>query len=498
MADNTVRINRLNAYFKQVLHGRAINQVSDFNRFLEAIVLQKSPSETVERLAASPNAMAAIQKAVRSDVSPASINRSTSQLLQYLSDDSVKQLCNGQFLEKILLAIFEPRTLWNALVKAFRARELTDQSISSLAWMTIELLSLRSVDVLADAQALVDEGTLFTCPLIEVRNRGHRIKHLIQMRSSSTAPDPSSFSPGGRHDNDFEDFRRIAILPTSDEFGCTQRPYYLRADEVLLKEGHERVAAHIDNQFRLLREDLLSELREDVQIAQKAKKGRRSALRLTNLYVKTMSTGSDALKKQRPCTIGVGCNLNSWPMKKMARKAREDYLKQNSYFLKHQSIGCLIKGNEVVAFTSIERDRDDSGLLLDNPVIKLQVSGEEQIRKVLIALELHDDVDLITVSTPVFAYHPILKCLQEKLEFPLIQDLFLHEKGGSIETADTVPGDLMLRIAQQVRETANLQSVLKAPKPIVLDSSQAQSLLRALAQAVSLIQGPPGKYNLYT
>lgn len=35
-----------------------------------------------------------------------------------------------------------------------------------------------------------------------------------------------------------------------------------------------RIAAHLENQFRLLREDMLSELRDDIQIARGQKKGR--------------------------------------------------------------------------------------------------------------------------------------------------------------------------------------------------------------------------------
>ncbi len=43
----------------------------------------------------------------------------------------------------------------------------------------------------------------------------------------SCTPQPSSaaVSPGGRHDNDFVNFREIAIYPTGDELLSTLRPF---------------------------------------------------------------------------------------------------------------------------------------------------------------------------------------------------------------------------------------------------------------------------------
>jgi hypothetical protein len=64
------------------------------------------------------------------------------------------------------------------------------------------------------------------------------------------------------------------------EFAYVGNPFYLRADEILELQGHQRIAENLDNQFRLMREDMLPELRETVQIAQGQKKGRWPTLRL--------------------------------------------------------------------------------------------------------------------------------------------------------------------------------------------------------------------------
>ena len=68
-------------------------------------------------------------------------------------------------------------------------------------------------------------------------------------------PDPHG--PGGRHDNDFADIRKIAILPTSDELASSgSDPFLSLASEIepslRLPDG---LTFHVDRQFRLLRED---------------------------------------------------------------------------------------------------------------------------------------------------------------------------------------------------------------------------------------------------
>lgn len=73
-----------------------------------------------------------------------------------------------------------------------------------------------------------------------------------------------SYRPGGRHDNDFKDFREISILPIPDEIASVEIPYYRRMCDVYNVSEAQRAVMHYDNQFRLLREDLLAELRNDL------------------------------------------------------------------------------------------------------------------------------------------------------------------------------------------------------------------------------------------
>ena len=66
-------------------------------------------------------------------------------------------------------------------------------------------------------------------------------------------------SAGGRHDNDKEDFRSIAIVPTCQEFLCYADPFLPLPAE----DGTATEAFVLDRHFRLLREDLIGPSKEE-------------------------------------------------------------------------------------------------------------------------------------------------------------------------------------------------------------------------------------------
>lgn len=488
------RSDRQKKYLQDVIAGKqSVQNVNDFKRFVEAILAQNDHSVAVERLMASPGALTALQKGLRFSTTADFINQYTAKLLQYLSDPGIKILCNGQFLERLLVIVLEPRTLWNAWMEAFACRTLNDDAIYALAWMMTELLSLPSscgVDVIADAQTMVSDGSLFRSPSFELRGLGHKLNHFLQMKCSGNTIDPSAFTAGGRHDNDFLDFRKIAILPTSDEFSCTERPFFRRADDIVELQGHQRVTAFLDNQFRLLREDMLSELREDVRIGNGRKKGRKSTFRLSNLSVARLSYGRDNEMRLHTCCLGVSCKSGLENIGQLSKEKRISYVKENRNFVKHQAFGCLTRGAEIVAFATIERDED--ALVAEPPIIMLRIAGDEAFKKTLLYLKLYGDVHFVLVETPMFAYEPILKCLQETVDIPLTEELFLHQKGQSVRESYIVP----LNVTNAIKEHGNgdIQSILGTSKPVRLDPSQLESLLAGLTQRVSLIQGPPGMW----
>ncbi|KAH7098469.1 P-loop containing nucleoside triphosphate hydrolase protein, partial [Auriculariales sp. MPI-PUGE-AT-0066] len=261
----------------------------------------------------------------------------------------------------------------------------------------------------------------------------------------------------GRHDNDFVDFKEIAILPTADEIACAKPAHLLTALALGDVPKDQRPEMVLDNQFRLLREDMIHELREALQNHAKSKeKGGKGKSPLgfeiagLKLHGVSGSSGSASNGYQDRLTRFLqGCQAED----------RLQFLKDNKGIIKHRSLACLAVDDKAIAFGEINRNEDLLACKL--PIVVLQVSGETNTVDVLSKLKKGRPVKLIQVDTAVFAYEPVLTVLQRMSRPELSPELFLW---------DNDP----------------LQAPQSMPDPF------SNSLLAALSQRVSLIQGPPG------
>jgi hypothetical protein len=404
-------------------------------------------------------------------------------------------VCSGQFLRQLLLIIAEPPTLWKALLASYKNRLLGQDSVHAFAWLLLELISLPvsgEVEVLEDARSVNADGSLLESPSHEIRTLGYKIQHVL-LAKSSTAPVDPECAPGGRHDNDFADFRRIAVYPTADEFLSTERPFYRRADAIAEAQQEHRVAMHLDNQFRLLREDMLAELRDGLQMARGQKKGRRSALVLRKLLAEGVFCGDE--KRWKPCALALRCCSGLEQLTVLPPSQRKHFLNENRNFLKHQSFGCLIRGGEIAAFATVDRNID--ALIMQPPVVMLQIYGDEAFKKALFALKLSTDLEFLLVDTPIFAYEPVLKCLQEMVDLPLAEEMLALNAKARTPESSLIPDSLVKQL--KAKKDDNVQHILGTAKAIRLDPSQMESLIAGLTQPLSLIQGPPGGIQvLYT
>ena len=488
MADEAAenRLANLTKLFNAVIHGhRELKNAADGGRFLEALCAQKDASKCVESIVAASGGLTVVAKAFRFSGDSAFLNGRATSVLRYLADPAVRQLYGGQFLHRMLEQIVQPPTFWNTLVEAHHAQDLSDEATAVFAWLLAELLCDRSgelPDVRDVSEYITRNRSFIGSDHIDVRNLGHKIKHVLE----STSADTSAEGPGGRHDNDHSDYRKIKLLPTADEFSFTDRPFYRRADAINSVELSQRSHIHLDNQFRLLREDLLGELRNDFQISIGAKKGRRKLV-LKKLELIGIDCGLPI--RRRPCAIKLQCNDDIPQLKRFSdSSARKKHLSDNRNLLKNQSLGCLVSNGDIVAFVSV--DREETQLSQLPPVIKLRITDDEALNKVLIASKVTRVFDFIQVDTAVFAYEPILRCIQDMLEIPLHEQL-LDPTLGPQEAVSGIQPTRMIELIGQNWEQ-DLQDTVGATRNVKLDSAQAQSLLNGLSQRVSLIQGPPG------
>lgn len=488
MADSDAtqkRLVGLTKLFNAAIQGhRELKSSADGNRFLEALCAQPDASKCVENIIAAPKGLTAIAKTFRFSRDSAFLNGPSTTTLHYLSNPSIKQLYEGQFLHRILEAITQPPTYWNTLVEAHHARILTEEGTHAFAWLLLQLLCCRSEDipdVKEVAERITQDESFITAPLLEVRNMGQKIKHIID----SISPEGAEDGPGGRHDNDFADYREVKILPTPDEFSSTERPFYRRADVIESVELGQRGMVHIDNQFRLLREDLLGELRNDYQIAIGAKRGRRRTV-LNGLKFVGLYCGLE--RSRRPCSVQLLCTNDIPQWKNVDAKQRKKYLTENRSFLKHQSLGCLVSNGGIVGFATVDRDEDQ--LLRKPPILVLRVADRISFDKLLFASKFSQDLQFVQVDTAVFAYEPILRCLQNMTDVPL-HDQLLDLHPGACEVLSGIhPGHIFNAISE--RRGQNLQDLLGTSQSVNLDAAQVESLLNGISKRASLIQGPPG------
>ncbi|CAK5268430.1 unnamed protein product [Mycena citricolor] len=488
--DDDARLSRLNKLFISILHGTPLTR-HNTSRFLEALRCQADPVSCVNRIISNSAGLSAIQAAMRSDLSDVALNGQAADTIAYFQAPDLGDINGGAYLNQILRAVVgDPPIFWDALVAVFKTEKLS-RGLPSFAWLLYQLCRLPDDD--ADPYLELARAPEVTKALIEAadqgtRSLGYKIQHLAESsRISAAAQD--DIAPGGRHDNDCVDYRKIAILPTADELACTEPPFLRPTDpSEVFSTPEEAVPPCLDGQFRLLREDMLYEMREELQIAFGHKKGRHRGLVIEGFKVlDDIFTGAD--DRSPHWGIQMECTSPLWFLKKVSNKKK--FFVDNRQYFKHQSYTCLIVDNELVAFPMIHRDED----LLSaakNPVIVLQFEGETSMARALLRIKKQKfpSIKLIQIDTAIFAYEPVLKALQRMRTIPLAKELLCWTRDVAIEMLPDSANGVVRAVKADPRQ--NLGTLLRTTKPIILDESQAASLLSGLTQPVSLIQGPPG------
>lgn len=488
---DSIRKTKLRKLFYNVISGEQdLNSSKAAKLFIEAVCDQPDPVQSIQKLISTPKGLPALQSALRADVSLDFLNTSATAFVAYIQAPDLSVACQGDFLRDVILIIVEPPIFWNAFVNAQKSGCLIDEAVHSFSWLLLQLVSLptgKSLSYYGIARDPLVQKSLLESPRLEVRTIGHKIKHIIE-----TISNPDQFQgigPGGRHNNDFVDIREISILPTSDELASKEVPYFRRAMEIDECSKSGRLAMHIDNQFRLLREDMMRDLREELQVAQGLKKGRRRGIAINGLWL----DGLD-FNERKAWAVRLRCIKDLPQFHKVKPKERKKYLAEHRNFLKHQSLACLLIDGEVATLATINRNEDL--LAEDLPILSVQLSGrEESIATALIALKTKSQIELIQLNTALFAYEPILKQLQETKQLLLTDEIMLWDQEQSLRIVSASNQTSIASLVTKIRlnPSAELKDTLELSKSTKLDESQAKCFLGGLTQRLSILQGPPGK-----
>ncbi|KAK7937255.1 ATPase [Apiospora aurea] len=371
-------------------------------------------------------------------------------------------------------------------VRASSLDDLDHEHLHHFAWLMHEIISSTDDAVttfLPDIKAVMARGKLQKSDSHEVRAMAYKIQKVINLKTVPTASD-SSYSPGGRHDNDFADYRSISLWPTTDEFLASAKPFLRRARDVDGAEPPARASMHLDNQFRLLREDMLQELREDYQVIVGKKEPRRPAQILSDLGLVGLDAGDD--KRGKKCSLMVECRQGLGQLKSMNGAQCKRFLEDNKNYLKHQSFGALVCGKDIYGFAFI--DRDVELLCMQPPEVCLQFTDSKALGRALLALRTQCGCQFVLVETPVFAYEPVLKGLQNMTDLPLHELL--------LDLPEPNELDAPLRSAARINLINKFKDVPDGGTDVTIgnvkrrvDVSQVEAFMAALTNPVALIQG---------
>ncbi|KAM5494308.1 hypothetical protein MaudMau93_000324 [Microsporum audouinii] len=484
------RTVRLSAFFNKVVHGqRTLSTARDGKLFIEALCAQTDPATCAHKLLSSQGGLLALQASVRFDTSPSFLNENALTLLQYLQSPSLKLIDSGSILNQLLLSMVEPPFFWDACIQSFVDGLLGPDACHAFAWLLLQLICLPGkasspYAAVANSQNILE--SILTSPNGETRILGQKIKHALPL-DASELHDTEGSSPGGRHDNDHANYREILIMPTADELLSKDRPF-LRTADFIDDPGlvSSRRDMHLDNQFRLLREDMLCEIRDELKIMSGEKRSRHRGIVLDGLSLAGVETGTD--RKRLPWCVVLKCNGEFPQLKNLTKKKKKDFLEDNRHILRHGNMACLMIDGELVAFPTIHRDEDR---LLDNPAtIAVQFPDDLTLSYALSKMKTAKSVKLAQLDAAIFAFEPFLRRLQEMVELPLAEELLYWEEGKTIGAPSFQPTALITALKELSGKS--VQGLLGLKKKVILDDSQMISLCNSLFQRVSLIQGPPG------
>jgi hypothetical protein len=459
--------------------------------FLEHIYTSPDPAGCVDSIITSPKGLSSLQSSLRMDMSTPFLNDTAANVVQAIAAPEVSSIAQGTHLQQVVMAIVDPPIFWGALKRAFQDGQLGPKAQNAFTWLLLQLVMLpreKAADYVTMAQDPVIIDVLAASPDADTRNLVSKILYCVKNIGTGSHSDLQN-GPGGRHDNDHADFREIAILPTAAELETTSEKAFLRPSSWLDDPSTEktRIPDHLDNQFRLLREDMVSEMREEVQIALGKKKRNHKGFVIDGVVLRSIYyKGSD----NRECkwALTFQCKVDLWQFKKCKdAKERRDYVKNSPRFMKHNSLTCLLIDGQAAAFPSVIRDE---GLLAHQPpILVLRFDDERSTVNALVRLRSAKHLKLIQIDTAVFSYEPILTALQEKKGLPLEEELLFFKEGMGFGHPIHYPSSLVTALQCQ---TTDIQSLLETPNPIHLDQPQMDALVNALSQRVALIQGPPG------
>ena len=375
--------------------------------------------------------------------------------LKVLSTLSLKSLQNRTFTLSI-------NTLYMAL---YRTPGLLDVMIEQTNRETADLIctfAIAVTNLLADAR---DDIVLRNLETKLVKLRCGQVARLSRLLRPDDAPGKRSNAiarPGGRHDNDHADYRRVGLIPTPGELAVKVTAPYLPLDADANRFLEDDEAHLLDKQFRLLREDLVGPLKQ--KLADTLGKP-------TDLLHSAQFVDADLFPK---ACIHLRFQV---PKKMGAAKDKEEYWEESRLLQYGTVVGLFQEGSDPLFGRVV--DRDSKRLAKEQTIGLLFEDLTTPLRWIKDASK--SSMYLVEISASFFSYEPILKCLQQMDSVPFADEIVHMKPSQKIKYVGPAAANLDKAMASELGK-----------HDFDLDDSQQNAVSTALENRVSLIQGPPG------
>jgi hypothetical protein len=313
--------------------------------------------------------------------------------------------------------------------------------------------------------------------------------------------------PGGRHDNDHPNFRDISLVPTRNELEYKGRSW------LPLASGENRCVQDLDQclldrNFRLLREDAVGAMRQNITDPRPSKVWRNARI--------IGASCKDVRNPRGTAPLHFFVQVDPYQGKSM------NWQRQSSF--PHDGLVSFYDGVQHRMATIYVRKLDQPGEWLlhpGGPILGVIFHHEKDIMTAISDVSENKDINerfqeifhypkdsqdmeeitqlkscfktysLIEVSDSFFSYRPVLESLQTMISVPLSQEIVhlerFPQRPNYLPRTVKLPSDFN-GIEVDLDDWSN-QSVMQST---TLDESQSRALGMALTSRVALIQGPPG------
>lgn len=335
------------------------------------------------------------QEALSLDDSPEFFKRDFISLLDFLGKDELSTGLRSRVRDQILMAVFETPMFMDVLVESVKNIEKKD----TLAWFVSMLLKIKD-ELKRDpmVERLIEV-------LLEDQSIKARFGSALSCKSTDTDGSLQSFKEraGGRNDNDFEDFREIQVIPSTNEVLCSTSPF--------LPSPNAAGTPHdlLDRQFRLFREDFVGTVREELALLVGSKVNDKKWLdRIRSRTFSNVSFKEILLNKRDLCSATV-----SFDQPAGAKGALPSFWKEKTRLLSKDSLVCFFENDALLCFGTVQV-REVESLKLESPSIGVRFHSERDNVVVLGRLGRNEaaSVKMVQMSASIFSYVPVLDRLK--------------------------------------------------------------------------------------